>query len=99
MSIHWIRDAEGVCALVDSAAMRDFWTKVNGWTEIDRPEATDQVHVVNEHPEIGPGRLPWGAVELWAGLGWSASPPPGAEPIADVKPVKAPAVAGEPKEK
>lgn len=71
----WISDVEGVFALVEAEA-RDLWTKVRGWAEADEPGPTDQVHVVNEHPEVGPGRLPYAAVEQWAGLGWSAGPPP-----------------------
>lgn len=73
---YWIRDVEGVYALVDGATDRDQWTKVHGWVEADKPGPTDQVHVVNEHPEVGPGRLPYGAVEDWGGLGWKPGPPP-----------------------
>lgn len=76
---YWIRDVEGVYAQVDGAAERDQWTKVHGWAVSDEPGPTDQVHVVNEHPEIGPGRLPYGAVEDWGGLGWKPGPPP--EPV------------------
>lgn len=72
---YWIRDVEGVFAQVGAEA-RDWWTKVRGWVEADEPGPTDQVHVVNEHPEVGPGRLPYAAVEPWSGLGWSAGPPP-----------------------
>lgn len=77
---YWIRDVEGVFAHVGAEA-RDLWTKVRGWVEADEPGPTDQVHVVNEHPEVGPGRLPYAAVELHAGLGWSAGPPP--EPVSE----------------
>lgn len=76
---YWIRDVDGVHALVDGAAERDQWTKVHGWAETGEPGPTDQVHVVNEHPEVGPGRLPYGAVEDWSGLGWKPGPPP--EPV------------------
>lgn len=73
---YWITDTEGVFALVEGADERDQWTKVHGWSEAAEPGPTDQVHVVNEHPEVGPGRLPYAAVELHAGLGWTAGPPP-----------------------
>ena len=100
---YWIRDVEGVHALVASAAERDWWVKVHGWSDADEPGATDQVRVVNENPEIGPGQLPYGAVEDWGGLGWKPRPPPGGEsaPAAEpAKPTKAPAAAGgEQKEK
>lgn len=90
---YWIRDVQGVHALVGSAADRDWWTKVRGWSDADVPGSTDQVHVVNENPEIGPGQLPYGAVEDWSGLGWKPGPPggesaPAAEPA---KPNQAPA--------
>lgn len=80
---YWIRDVEGVYARVDGAEARDVWTKVRGWSDADEPGTTDQVHVVNEHPEVGPGRLPFGAVEDWGGLGWKPGPPP--EPIDPTK--------------
>lgn len=74
---YWIRDPEGVYAQVEGTDQRDFWTKVQGWVDADEPGPTDQVHVVNENPEIGPGRLPFGALPAWGGLGWAAGPPPG----------------------
>jgi hypothetical protein len=73
---YWIADAEGNKALVEGAEARDVWTKVRGWSVTDEPGPTDQVHVVNANPEIGAGRMPYAAVELHAGLGWSAGPPP-----------------------
>lgn len=77
---YWIRDVDGVYAQVEGAEARDQWTKVHGWTEADEPGPTDQVHVVNEHPEVGPGRLPFGAIDgPWDALGWQPGPPPGAE--------------------
>jgi hypothetical protein len=105
----WIRDVEGVFAQV-GAEVRDLWTKVRGWVEADEPGPTDQVHVVNEHPEIGPARLPYGVVPDLAGLGWSAGPPPDPngqspapvdQPVAEpVKPTKSAASAAvEQKEK
>jgi hypothetical protein len=78
----WIQDVEGVFAQVEAGA-RDLWTKVRGWAEADEPGPTDQVWVVNENPEIGPGRLPYAAVELHAGLGWAAGAPP--EPAGTTK--------------
>lgn len=85
----WIQDTQGVYALVEGAEARDQWTKVRGWAEAGEPGPTDQVHVVNENPEIGPGFLPYGAVELHAGLGWSAGPPP--EPVPAFVPAETPA--------
>jgi hypothetical protein len=73
---YWIADTEGVYAQVEGADQRDEWTKVRGWSEVAEPGPTDQVHVVNENPEILPGRLPYAAVELHAGLGWKPGPPP-----------------------
>jgi hypothetical protein len=107
---HWIKDVESVFAQVTGAEVRDWWTKVRGWVEADEPGPTDQVHVVNEHPEIGPARLPYGVVPDMAGLGWSAGPPPDPDaeapvpadqPAAEpVKPTKTAASAGgEQKEK
>lgn len=74
-SKYWIRDVEGVYALVAGSAERDQWVKVHGWAEAEEPGPTDQVHVTNENPEIGPGRLPYAAVADWAGLGWTFGPP------------------------
>jgi hypothetical protein len=85
---YWIRDVRGEHALVGSAAERDQWVKVHGWSEADEPGLTDQVHVVNENPEIGPGLLPYGAVEGWGGLGWKPGPPPGGESEPAAEPVK-----------
>lgn len=106
-STYWIRDAEGVFAQVVGAEARDLWTRVRGWFAADEPGPIDQVHVVNEHPEVGPGRLPYGAVEGHAGRGWKVGPPPepaGSETPAPaqepVKPTKAAAsAAGDQKEK
>jgi hypothetical protein len=96
-----------VYARVEGAAERDLWTKVRGWAEADEPGPTDQVHVVNEHPEIGPGQLPYGAVPDWGGLGWKPGPPPESsavpgEPAAAApkrSPVPKPAGGGDSKEK
>jgi hypothetical protein len=81
---YWIRDVRGIYALVGSAAERDQWTKVHAWVDADEPGPTDQVCVVNEHPEIGPGQLPYGAVEDWGGLGWKPGPPPGDSGLVEV---------------
>lgn len=80
-STYWISDSEGVYAAVEGADERNVWTKVHGWHEAAEPGPTDQVHVINEDPGILPGRLPYAAVELHAGLGWKAGPPP---PVVDV---------------
>lgn len=109
---YWLHDAEGVYAQVEGADQRDLATRVYGWTEVDEPPADAQVRVVNEHPEIGPGRLPYGALDGggWAARGWKPGPPPEMPPVAPTdqpasgseaaKPTKAAApAAGEQKEK
>lgn len=103
---YWISDPEGSYALVEGADRRDWFTKVQGWTEADEPGATDQVHVVNENPEIGPGKLPYASLPFHAGRGWFAGPPPGevpanaltAEPAAPEKTKSQAAAGGEKKE-
>ena len=76
-STYWIADTEGIKALVEGADARDEWIQVRGWAVADEPAPTDQVHVVNTNPEIGPGRLPYGSLAAGMdGLGWSAGPPP-----------------------
>jgi len=76
---YWVVDANGFYAQVEGADQRDLATRVHGWTAVDEPPPDAQVHVVNEHPEIGPGRLPYGALEGggWAARGWKPGPPPG----------------------
>jgi hypothetical protein len=75
---YWISNAEGVHAQVEGAEQRDLATRLYGWAEVDEPGPLDQVHAVNEHPEIGPGRLSYGALasDAWAGRGWRPGPPP-----------------------
>jgi hypothetical protein len=73
---YWIRDADGVSALVEGATARDWFTKVKGWAEADEPLGHEQVHVHNEHPDITPGRLPFAVLPEFAGLGWYPGPPP-----------------------
>lgn len=73
---YWIRDLDGVHALVEGAEARDEWTKVHGWSEATEPGPTDQVHVVNENAEIQPGRLPYSALGSGLdGYGWRPGPP------------------------
>lgn len=76
---YWVVDANGFYAQVEGVDQRDLATRVHGWAQADEPPADAQVHVVNEHPEIGPGRLPYGALEGggWAARGWKPGPPPG----------------------
>jgi hypothetical protein len=74
---YWIADVEGNHALVEGADARDEWTKIRGWSEVGEPGPNDQVHVVNEHPEVGPGRLPYAALAAGLdGYGWRPGPPP-----------------------
>lgn len=109
---YWLHDATGVYAQVEGADQRDYWTRVQGWSEASEPGPTDQVHV--QHDEAGRGRLPFGAIGGgWDGLGWSVAAPP--EPVdmtkdpvlvdqppalaEPVKPASAPASSGTSKEK
>lgn len=83
---YWIRDHDGVSALVEGATDRDWFTQVKGWAEADEPLGHEQVIVHNEHPDIIPGRLPAAVLPEFAGLGWYPGPPPGgpddSEPVA-----------------
>jgi hypothetical protein len=109
-TMYWVTDSDGVYAQVEGADQRDLATRLHGWTEAGEPPVDAQVHVVNEHPEIGPGRLPYGALEsgAWAGRGWKPGPPPelpapteqAASSPEPAKPTKATApAAGDQKEK
>lgn len=103
MNSYWISNPQGEYALVEGTADRDTWTKVHGWSEATEPGPTDQVFVVNENPEILPGRLPYAAVALHAGLGWKPGPPPPvgvkpAEAEPKISPAKASATSGDKKE-
>lgn len=75
---YWVKDLTGVHAQVEGVDQRDYWTKVQGWSETGEPSRTDQVHV--EHPDAGRGQLPYGAiVGGWDALGWLPTAPP--EPV------------------
>lgn len=100
---YWLIDpSDGSYAYVEGAAERDKWVKVHGWTEAENePGPTDQVHLRNESPDLGPSKLPRQAAEdpKWAALGWAPGAPP--EPVNAAiahwpKPERAPA---EPDEK
>lgn len=72
---YWLADADGRKAIVEGAADRDYWTKVQGWTETVEPGPTDIVYVV--HEVVGRGQLAYGAVkDGWSELGWSYGGPP-----------------------
>lgn len=75
---YWLADANGVYAQVEGADRRDEAVRQHGWTEAEEPPVDAQVHVVHEDPAIGPGRLPYGALEggAWAVRGWKPGPPP-----------------------
>lgn len=93
-STYWVVDPTGVYGQVEGADQRDLAVRQHGWIEADEPGPTDQVYVVNEHPEIGPGRLPYGALEsgAWGGRGWKPGPPPELAPAAaQTSPVDEPA--------
>jgi hypothetical protein len=94
---YWIADVEGNHALVEGADARDEWTKIRGWSEVGEPGPNDQVHVVNEHPEVGPGRLPYAALAAGLdGYGWRPGPALTDVAVPVVEPVKpkTPAAAG-----
>lgn len=73
---YWISDPSGVYAQVEGADQRDYWTRVQGWTEASEPPPTAQVHVV--HEGAGRGLLAYAAVSegAFGGLGWSFASPP-----------------------
>lgn len=103
---YWIRDIEGVKALVEGAETRDTWVKVHGWQLTEEPTSTDLVWL--QHNETGgKARFAAEAAPQWAGLGWHPSAPPEPvdltkdpqlvdQPAADLAPAAA-AAAGKPK--
>lgn len=84
MTGHWIVDPNsGAKALVDTAAERDCWTEVYGWSTTTEPSGDERVWV--HHPDTG-GRavLPAAAIGgYWSALGWAPSAPP--EPVDTTK--------------
>lgn len=74
---YWITDGDGVYALVEGADRRDLATRLHGWAVADEPGPDAQVHVVNEHPDVTPGRLPYRALQddAWSGRGWTPGVP------------------------
>lgn len=76
-NVYWIADANGVKACVTGAAARDFWTKVQGYTETSEP-AGQEFQWVRNTAHGGRGVMNHEAVLLHAGLGWVPSDP---EPV------------------
>lgn len=72
---YWIADVEGVKACVIGAAARDFWTRVQGWTETTAPTGLEFQWVRNSD-HGGRGVMNHEAALLHAGLGWVPSDPP-----------------------
>ena len=71
----WIADHQGAKAAVDTAAERDYWVRVQGWSETTEPTGLEFQHV--QHAEHGGrGRLVHDAALLHEELGWLPSGPP-----------------------
>jgi hypothetical protein len=89
-NVYWIADQQGVKARVVGAEDRDFWTKVNGWSETTEPVGQEFQWVRNEN-HGGKGVLNHAAAVLHEGLGWCPSGPEGYD-----EPTDPPAVASAP---
>lgn len=86
MDTYWIEDPRGVKACVSDTTARDYWIRVQGWTETTEPAGLEFQWVRNiDHG--GRGVLNHEAALLHEGLGWVPSDPqpvdgmPPAEPI------------------
>lgn len=90
---YWIADHEGVKACVTGADARDFWTKVNGWSETTEPVG-QEFQWVRHEVHGGKAAMNHEAAVMHRGLGWVPSGPEGYDEPADEP---APAVAPEPK--
>jgi hypothetical protein len=102
---YWIADLNGVKAQVVGADARDYWTKVNGWSETTEPTGYEFQWVRNvDHG--GKGVLNHEAALLHEALGWMPSGPEGYDEPADEpepepaksSPKSAPVSAGDKKE-
>lgn len=99
----WIADPEGVKATVVGAEARDFWVRVNGWSETTEPTGQEFQWVRNE-AHGGKGVMNHEAALLHEGLGWFPSGPDGYdEPVDEPAPKSspkpaAPATSGDKKE-
>jgi len=72
---YWIADHQGAKAVVDTAADRDYWVAVQGWSETTEPTGLEFQHV--QHAEHGGrGVLAHDAAVLHEELGWRPSDPP-----------------------
>lgn len=89
---YWVADHDGVKALVTGAAYRDFWVRVQGYTETTEPTGQEFQWVRNEN-HGGYGVLNHEAAMLLAGLGWFPSDPPSVPGMADLpmEPAETPA--------
>jgi hypothetical protein len=87
-NVYWIADENGVKACVSGAAARDFWTRVQGYTETTEPTGHEFQWVRNE-AHGGRGVMNHEAVLLHAGLGWFPSDPPAVPGLPENEPVEA----------
>lgn len=84
MNSYWIVDPNsGAKAVVEGAADRDRWTKVQGWSETTEPTGDERVWVYNQAID-GRTVLPYDASQgHWKGIGWVPGAPP--EPVDTTK--------------
>lgn len=74
-NLYWVADENGVKACVVGAPARDFWTRVQGYTETTAPTGLE-FQWVRHTGHGGRGVMNHEAVLLHAGLGWAPSDPP-----------------------
>ncbi len=74
-NVYWIADPEGVKACVSGDAIRDFWVRMQGYTETTEPVG-DEFQWVRNRQHGGRGVMNHAATLLHAGLGWYPSDPP-----------------------
>ena len=79
---YWIADHDGVKAVVQGVDARDYWTRVQGWTETTEPAGQERQWVRNED-HGGKGVVNHEAAVLHRGLGWVPSGPEGYDEPAD----------------
>lgn len=90
MSEFWIADSGGAKACVATAADRDQWVKVHGWTEATEP-VDGEFQWIRNVDHGGKGRMVHEAVPFHAGRGWVPSGPPGYDEPAPAQPKSSPA--------
>jgi hypothetical protein len=75
MTEYWIADHQGAKAVVGTTAERDYWVRVQGWSETTEPIGLEFQHVQHTG-HGGRGVLAHEAAVLHAELGWRPSDPP-----------------------